>query len=150
MPAWTLVNSWTFSTGVAQVDFTGLAGYTDVRVLVRNVTLAGSGQRALRVSTNNGSTFLSASGDYVAVAGTGVETNSTGISMHATASALARSCEVEICGFNLTASKVAQALTRTDFRTFVVPTSSALNAVRIFDTTGGSNLTGGSIYVYAR
>ena len=147
---WALVNSWTFSINVAQVDFTGLAGYSDVRVLVRAVTLAGSGQRALRVSTDNGSTFLSTSGDYVFCAGTGVETNATSMSMHTTASASARSCEVEICGFNLTAPKVAQILTRTDFRTVVIPTASALNAVRVYDTTGSTNLTGGSIYLYAR
>lgn len=147
---WALVNSWTFSTNVAQVDFTGLAGYSDVRVLVRNVTMTGSGLRAVRVSTNNGSTFLATSGDYVSVASTGVETASTLINGHVTASTSARSCEVEICGFNLTAPKAVQMQTRVDVRTVIIPTSSALNAVRVFDGTGGTNLTGGSIYVYAR
>jgi hypothetical protein len=149
MADWSLVNSWTFSTNVANVDFTGLAGYTDVRVLIRGITLSVSGRRALRVSTDNGSTFLSTSGDYVFVDGTGAETNATNITGHTTDTTAARSCEIEINGFDLTTLKVAQCSTRTDFRLVIIPTSSALNAVRVLGSNGG-NLTAGSIYVYAR
>ena len=146
--AWTLVNSWTYSSPVANVDFTGL-NYSDVRVLVRGVTVSASGQRALRVSTNNGSSYLTTSGDYVAVAAAGTETNDVSMTLHATGSTAARSAEIEICGFNLTSPKLAQLLTRTDFRTVIIPTASALNAIRVLDS-GGGNLTAGNIYVYAR
>jgi hypothetical protein len=146
---WALVNSWVYSTPVAQVDFTGLAGYTDVRVLIRGMTVSVSGQRAVRVSTDNGSTFLSASTDYLFVGSDGVETASTTLNVHATASAAARSAAVEICGFNLTSLKVAQILNRIDIRAVIIPTTSALNAVRVLNSAGG-NLTAGNIYVFAR
>jgi len=146
---WALVNSWTFSSAVAQVDFTGLAGKTDVRILLNDITLSGSGFRTLRVSTDNGSTFLNTTADYFSVDGAGVETAVTNIGFHVTATAVARSGDTEICGFNLTSPKVAQRQNRTDARTSVIPTTSALNAIRIFDSNG-FNLTGGSIYVYAR
>jgi hypothetical protein len=147
--AWVLVTSWTYSTPVAQVDFTGLAAYSDVRVLIRNVTLSGAGVRSLRVSTDNGSTFLSSTADYLGVAGDGTESGGAGIGLHITASASARSGELEICGFNLTSPKVAQRLSRTDARCVVLPSASAFNAVRIYDSSA-FNLSGGNIYLFAR
>src|SRR6185436_2051447 len=38
-----LLSSWTFSINVTQVDFTGLAPYTDFLFIARNVTTASSG-----------------------------------------------------------------------------------------------------------
>ena len=148
--AWALVNSWTYAVPVANVDFTGLSAYSDVRVMLRNVTLSGSAQRAMRVSIDNGATFLSTASDYIFVGSDGAKVTATSINLHATASALARTCEIEINGFNLTSPKVSQLQTRTDLRTVVLPTASALSAIRILDSTAALNLTGGNIYVYGR
>jgi hypothetical protein len=149
--AWTLVNSWTYSTGVPQVDFTGLAGYSEIRVLLRLVSCTGSGIRQVRVSTNNGSTFLSTSGDYVIAidSGSGTVGNQAEIQLHTLATTAARSAEIVFKGWNLTDSKTAQMRNRIDFTEVVIPTTSALNALRIFDISGG-NLSGGSIYVWGR
>jgi hypothetical protein len=147
---WAMVDSWTYSTNVAQVQFVGLGAYTDVRVVLRNVTLSGSGLRSLQVSTDNGSTFLNTASDYFSVSGAGAETGITSIGFHATAASAARSGEIEINGFDLgTPPKTAQRNNQTAVHTVIIPTTSALNAVRVFDSSG-NNLTGGSIYVYAQ
>ena len=115
--AWTLISSWAYTSLVPNVDFNGLAGWSDIRVLLRGVTMAGSGQRSLRVSIDNGASFLSTSGDYVYIDSAGAESLLTTLNMHATASAAARSAEMEICGFNLASFKTAQALATPDATT---------------------------------
>jgi hypothetical protein len=147
---WTLVGSWTHSVNVPYVDFIGLAGYTEIRVLTRLLTTASGGTRSLRVSTDNGSTFLSSSGSYISVADAGDEVNATFIPTSALTSA-ARSGEVWFKGWNLTDIKIAQIRHHVtgSTRQYLIPTSSPLNAVRIIDLTAG-DLTGGSIYVFAR
>ena len=146
---WALVNSWTYSSAVPNVNFTGLAGYTEVRVVIRGMTTTGSVTRNLYVSTNNGSSYLTTSGDYVFVASTGVETSRTtipfasGITFNSPTAG-----EIVISGWNLTSPKLVQARTTTVERMFVIPTASALNALRVGPASG--NITAGSIFVYAR
>jgi hypothetical protein len=118
---------------------------------MRGVTVSAGGLRVLRVSTDNGASFLGAAGDYVEVSSAGAETaTATNIGFHATSSTAARSGEIEICGFNLTTPKTIQRMNRTDVRTAIIPTASPLNAVRIFEAAGVNQLTAGNIWVYAR
>lgn len=147
---WALVNSWTYSVDVAQVDFTGLSGYSEILVSIVAVTLSVSGLRLVRVSTDNGATFLSTSGDYVGQSSAGADSALTSMGAQDTAGTTARSGQVLIRGFNTaTANKPFDRATRTDVTTGYIPTATALNAVRVLPSAGG-NLTGGTIQVWGR
>jgi hypothetical protein len=146
---WTLVDSWTYSSDVAQVTFIGLAGHTDVRVVFDGVMgSAAFTVRQLRVSTNNGSTFLSSSGDYVSVSSAGVEANEDRLFLTSSGNAGPLSGEFVIAGWNLAAIKQVESRHRIDSSYQIIPTTSALNALQITNSAG--NLTGGSIYIFAR
>lgn len=146
--AWELANSWTFSANVANVDFTGLADYTELLVLQRLVICSTSGRVSYRVSSDNGATFLSTSGDYQFIAQAGTETADTGLKIHSTDSTSARSGVFSIVGWKLAAPKPL-IVARNDFIGAVIPGASALNALRAIPSNGG-NLTAGSIYVFGR
>lgn len=150
--AWTEVGSWDYSGDVATVDFTGLAGYNEFLVALRNVTLSIAGIRQLRVSVNNGSSYFAASGDYVEITSGGVETAKTAIDFHTSTATAARSGAVAIPQANLTCLiKPILSPNGSDNRElqFFVGSTSPINALRILPSAGG-NLTGGSIRVYAR
>jgi hypothetical protein len=143
---WTLIAQQAVA-GATEYDFPNLSGYNEIRVLARSITRASSGVTVLRVSTDNGATFLAASGDYIDVANTGIETSTTNIPFHATSSALARTGEVIIRGFNGTVIKSGSNLNITDF--FLIPTTTPLNAIRVLGGSGGA-LNAGTIYVWGR
>lgn len=150
---WSLISSYS-PTNDASKDFTGLSAYTDIRVFLKQITLIGSaGLVRMRVSIDNGVTFLSSSGDYVGIStSTGVETNKDALDFFDQTFTTARSSEFEINGFNLTAPKVGwtqNLLNNTDFTSLrYIPTANALNAIRILST--GSNMNSGTIYVFGR
>src|SRR5689334_19528208 len=75
--AWALAASNTSISGVNHVDFTGLSAYSEIMVFIRQMTFGSSDQPIIRVSSDNGSTFYSGSGDYVTVDTNGVEGNLT-------------------------------------------------------------------------
>lgn len=136
---------------VAQVDFTNLASFNEVMIINRLVTKSVSGDFNVRASTDNGSTFYSASGDYVFLSGNGVESNSTEFGQtNSTASSAARSGVFHVknlggdgcppVGFNMTANA--------NHRYFVASTSK-INAIRIYPSAGG-NFTGGKSYCLCR
>ena len=131
----------------ANEDFINLSGYSEILVLCHAITKAASGTLECRVSTDNGSTFLSASGEYISVNTSGTTINDTSIEMHATASAAARYGYVIISGFNTAGFKLSHGQSNVD--TYFIPTTTPLNAVRVFGSAGG-NLTGGTIYLYGR
>lgn len=138
-------------SGVAQVDFTNLAGYSDIRVVLVGVTFGSGSACQLRVSTDNGATFLSASGDYVTVSGEGAIANATELRFYSTAATAARSSQLMIYGINVAAPKWAQGIFFTTdsvgFR--YMPTTSQINAVRVLNSSA-VNFTGGTIYVFGR
>lgn len=157
---WILAGSGQTATGIwnqsvdgskADVDFTGLAGATDIMLICRSVTKAASGSLAFRVSVDNGSTFYSTSGDYVALADVGTEGNSTAMGVfHATDASAARSGVAAIYGANVSgAPKTGENITVGTFARLFVASTSPINAVRVY-STGGGNLTGGAIYCFAR
>lgn len=149
----TTTPSWTYSSAVANVDFINLDPYNELLLFFRNVTCSVTGQRAIRVSVNNGSSYYSTSGDYVFMNSDGTDSNSGGIPVHASTSTLARSGSVQINGCNVTgAIKQFETPTRVDFAGgYFVASTSPINAIRAFINAGGaSNLTGGSIYLFGR
>lgn len=145
---WASVGSWTYSVDVAQVDFTGLGSYNELAILLRNVTGSAANIRQLLVSTDGGSSFLNASGDYVAIDGSGIETNDTVCSFHNTSSALGRTMWGLLRMINLATPKLWHAGFPTTNLVAIIPTTTAINAIRVRPHTG--NFTGGSIYVWGR
>lgn len=145
-PTWSLIEARACSA-TANEDFINLDAYTEIFVLADRITKAASGTLNLRVSTDNGATFLSASGDYIAIAVSGAGANQSSMLMHATAATAARTGTTKILFFNRTEPKYSFNTSST--AEYLIPTSSALNAIRVFGSAGG-NLTGGTIYVYGR
>jgi hypothetical protein len=76
-------------------------------------TLGTNGTRQLQVSTNNGSSYLTSSGDYIQITDTGTDTNASSVDFHTTSSTAARSGGLHIRGWNLTALKHVMTMTRT-------------------------------------
>jgi len=146
---WTLITSSTPS-GSATVNFTGLAGYTDLRIVVSGVTFGSNARPQLRVSVDNGSTYLSSSGDYIGVQGNGTGTTPTELNFYDTPATGARYGEIFLEGINITgAPKTARS---TFFNTdavnlSLIPNTNDVDAVRVFAAV---NFTGGTIYLFGR
>lgn len=137
------------------VNFTGLAGVTDIMVIARQVTLSSSGVAVVQVSVDNGSNYFSTSGNYIAIVNdTGVEANTIGASMWNTSATAARSGVVKIEGANVTgAPRLIHCLGNTPSaihaqRLFVADTANDIDAVRIVPTAG--TFSGGNFYVFTR
>ena len=145
---WVAVNSWTFSTNVTEVDFTGLDNYTELMVIARAITKGTTGTLNLRVSSDNGSSFYSASGDYVSVSTAGAEANLTSIPLHATNATAARSVIAHLTNFNIAAIKPVKTPTHTTPSNLITQ-ALAMNAIRLLPS-GGGNITGGSILLFGR
>ena len=142
---WSLVNSWTYSSDVASVPFVGLSAYTIIRVVLDSVSASVSGGRDIQVSTDNGATYLTAAGDYIQIAQTGIDTNASQLSMLSVISTGPRSPWATIDGFNLSgAPKTAYGTRSTPL--WRIPTTTAFNALQVFNASGG-NLVSGSIYI---
>jgi hypothetical protein len=151
--AWTLAGSWTYSTNVPSVAFTGLVGVSDILVIASGISLSASGSGMVQVSTDNGASYYSASGNYVAIStGTGSIVNTVGSTFWTTNTTGARSGTSLIQGANVTgAPRLMFAPGDSSYpqRLFVADQSNTINAIRIVGTSGG-NITAGSISVFTR
>ena len=139
------------AAGATNYDFTGLAAYSSIEIVFDGVTLSSSGLAVVRVSTDNGATFLAASGDYLGISGVGVSSNLTEIQPYTTNATAARYGVTTIQAFNVAGARKAARTTffSVDSRNIVViNTTAALNAVRVIATAG--NLSGGTIGVFGR
>jgi hypothetical protein len=145
---WSLISTVTLS-GASSHNVTSLASYTDIRVLFLDVTFGTSSQTQITVSTDNGSTFLTSSGDYRNIAGNGVLANDTRLLPYSGSHTAARGGECSITGWNLTAPKVSRAVFFSVDSVYlrIIPVASALNALQI---SASVNFTGGTAYVYGR
>lgn len=143
---WVLITS--AAANAATVDFTGLAGYSEIMVFIKQVTASGACIRQLLVSTDNGSTYKNASGDYINVDSNGAESNGTVLSFSNGNNATAQSAWMTIKGFNLTSPKLVEAGFGGTNLGGYIPVASALNAVRV--RASSNALNGGTIYIYGR
>jgi hypothetical protein len=149
--AYTAVGVWDQAVdgSVANIDFTGLAGATDIRIIMKGVTKSVSGAPLLTVSVNNGSTYYTASGDYVFMDTAGVETATTSMAQfHLTNATAARDGIVEIQNANKPLPVGLNVTVQASHRLFVA-SASPINAVRI-TPSGGGNFTGGKVYCVVR
>lgn len=131
----------------AAIDFTGLDAYNELLIIARNLTCGTTGVRQLLASVNNGSSYYNTLGDYVTIDSNGVQANATAFGFHSTNSTSARSMIAHIANTK-GAAKYAQFTTSLNQILFVA-SSLDINAVRV-SNSGGGNITGGQVYVFAR
>ena len=154
--SWTLAATWSHAVSgdtAFPIQFTGLAGANDIQIIADAITASVSGSRQLQVSTTNGSSYSTTSGDYVEVSATGVRTNRGSFCGGFTDSTAARSLQFTIQGANITGSYksnvcVQSASGSTVSMIYVVSTDD-IDAVQLNNQNGG-NATGGIIYVLTR
>lgn len=153
---WELIAARAMSSQTVE-DFIGLSGYSEILVMAKAVTKGTTGTLNVRVSTDNGSTFLAASGDYVNIApSTGVEGADFGLTIQDTNATAARSGWTLIHGFNLAGTvKFAYNAPTATFPSAYITTTTALNAIRVYAPTalgGGPSATmpAGTIYVLGK
>lgn len=158
--AWTLAGSGQTATGKwdqsvdgskSAVDFTGLAGATDIMIVGWQTGQSVSGIPFMRVSVDNGSTWYSSTGNYVAVGPSGVTTNSTtSAGLVDTAATAGISWGAIILGANLAQQRLIQSTVRfTAGGAYFVASTSPINAVRL-QSTGAGNFNSGQIYCFIR
>lgn len=142
---WELIEERTMA-GNTEEDFTDLGDYTSIMVLCRNITKSVSGTIQLRVSVDNGSTFLAGT-SYTSITGAGVESGVALLNLHTTSTTSARSASFIIFGNVSTVPKVGLRSVTSDHVIF--DTTSVIDAVRIFPSAGGT-FPAGTIAVYGR
>lgn len=139
---------------VTNIDVAIPAGASDILAIARNVTLSGAGHREIIVSTNGGGSFFNASGDFVQILDTGIESAAQGAVVHGTASAAARSIGCLINKNNLAGPKpcipfILSSSTIQLNRLFVADLVNPINVIRLI-AQEAVNLTGGNFYVAYR
>lgn len=146
---WTFVTSVTPSASPNQ-DFTGLSAYNEIMIFMKTVRGSPDFNMVIqvRVSTDNGSTFLNSSGDYVSLSAAMVETNTASMNMHNTSANGFKTGWRIISNFNTTRSK--NSWSPQEGGSYLIPTTTALNAVRVLTSTGLDFDTTGTIYIYGR
>lgn len=155
---WSLVNqagavitsgaTWTYSGDVANVDVVGLAGYSELLIIARDVTASLTGVRIVRASTDNGASFYATNGNYRYISPAGIETDSSVLASHDTNSALVRSLYAHVVNTKGPVKACTSSATATGINRIFVASADAINAIRFANTAG--NLTGGTLFVYAR
>lgn len=144
--SWELAGQQT-AAGAANYDFTGLGSYTEILILTVAVTRSISGVTSVQVSSDNGSTFHTTSGDYVLQTGGGADVNQTLFPLMVSNTTSARTAMGIIYGFNKANIKPVDLITRGE-SDYITP-AFAMNAIRVLNSTGGT-LNAGTIYVYGR
>ena len=150
--AWTLAGNWTWSTNVPNVDFTGLAGASEILVVAGTLPLGGLTAsanliRQVVLSVDNGASFFTAFGDYRAFNANGTLTTTNVAADHTSASNAARGIFCHIVNAGVSGQQKL-CYTGNGNRYFVANTD-PINAVRV-KLSGTGNITGGDIRVYTR
>jgi len=142
--------TWTFSAAAASVSITGITDYSDLMFIARNLTSSGVGNRNIIASVNNGSSYYSASGDYVSTGNNGVESNAAAWAIHDTSSTGARSFSgfMPAAGVLGTPKWALGIGSGANLNRYLVASLDPVNAIQL--SSGSGNLTGGNIYVLKR
>jgi hypothetical protein len=145
--AWSLIATST-ATGVTHVDFTNLAGYSDLLLIGIGVTGSASSFRGIAVSTDNGSTFFTTSGNYIRPTTSGVPSNVVQFDMVDASSAAALSFAGLIQGINVNGVP-KRCSSSSQLECIFKGSLSPVNAIRYAHSTAG-NITGGTLYLLGR
>lgn len=143
--AWTFVSSTTITAGTANVDVANLSAYDELLVLLDNCTSSSSQSRAMRVSIDNGATFLNTTADYQRFTSAGGITSVTNMGI-GTATTSARSLYWQLIDKN---NADDPKLVQTNDDSFFVRNTGAIDAIRIINGTVGT-LSTGTVIVYGR
>ena len=143
--AWTFVSSTTIAVGTANVDVANLSAYDELLVLLDNCTSSSSQSRAMRVSIDNGATFLNTTADYQRFTSAGGITSVTNMGV-GTATTTARSVYWQLIDKN---NADDPKLVQTNDDSFFVRNTGAIDAIRIINGTVGT-LSTGTVIVYGR
>lgn len=144
---------WTFITSKAAsgtiVDFTNLTTYNEILCVMMGVGATGSCIRSWRMSTNNGSTFLSATTDYFLIDGSGGSTAQANLTFTNGNNATAQYGWVLVSLMQKTDSaKVAAAGFPTTNLVGFINTTLTLNAFRAFPSSNSFNT--GTLFLYGK
>lgn len=150
--AWTLAGTWTHSTNVSEVVFTGLGDYRELLIHLVGVTASNSVFRAIQFSANNGASWITT--DYVNYDSNGnLNILPEAIFPHGLSTTAARSFVSMITGFNeaVPTVQLTTARGRVDLNTQLT----AMNALRVIPSNGVATpplgtFNAGSIRVYGR
>ena len=135
-------------------DFIGLT-YDEILIIARAVTSASNTILQVRVSTDNGSTFLSTSGDYIALAfDDPVGVSKTEMPMHNTATTQGKNGMFSLSMLQQASPKMGWAQQYVGAGgaaqgVWILPGTTVIDAIRVLSSTGAS-LNGGTIYVFGR
>jgi hypothetical protein len=145
---WTAVGLWDAAVDGAEstVDFVDLPADCPLLFLADNVNTSVGGVIAVRVSTNNGVSFHSTSGNYVTLADNGGRSNADAYAVES-AGAGVRTAQVFID--NVPDAPKPISIDNRNIKSWFVANTSDINAVRFFCTGGGSTLNAGKIYCFA-
>lgn len=144
--AWTLIATQVLAAQ-QNYDFIGLATYNEIMVVSKDIA-KNSAVTQMLVSTDNGATFLNASGDYISVDASGIGANDTTMSCSGNNASTHHLCRT-IALFNTVAPKPSWLWNANAANaSYMIPTATALNAIRL--RTHQSTFTGGTVRVYGR
>lgn len=150
----TAVGVWDFAVDGAKVnvDFTGLAGKSDIMIVARSVTKSAATPLVVQVSVDNGATFFNTAGNYILTSPAGAESNQSHFGQIIPgAIAAARTGSIILPGVNVNgAPKVSELIVALNGAHFFVASTLPINAVRILGFAAATNLNGGQIYCMAR
>lgn len=141
---WELVTTLTIAAGTTTEDITGLADYDDLLVILEGSTSSSSQARGMRVSTDNGATFLTTSGDYQSIQGSSAQANTTIMGV-GTATTGARTCWWWLTNKNSTDNP--KIVRTNDALSYLIRTALPIDAVQLRNGIVGT-LSSGTVYVF--
>ena len=144
------IATWTYSSAVAQVDFTNLGSYSELVIVWSGISFTTTFDVCIRLSSNNGSSY-----DALGYFGPRTTSLSTLISS-AISDTSTHAAIVTLYNFNSgSRATIGQFTSLRDTSNvgggvFGFNTARVNNAIRIFDNTGAGNFDAGSIQIYGR
>lgn len=137
-------------TGAVASVVADVRSCSEASVTFVGVSAAATSWCCVQVSTDGGSTYLTASGDYQTISGTGTLTAETALYMHSTSSASARYASGVIRNLRSSRShKPAEFPARSPM---LIPTTNPITHIRAvrWTTSAISNTAGGTIQIHGR
>ncbi len=149
---WELISAVTISSPVNAINFIDLAAYTDLLIILEEVTKSATANFFLQVSSDNGATYFNAATDYQSIATNGLRGGSTVIQITAGAGATAaRSPWAILYAVDTTnGPKVCDNSSAVSYE--FVGSSAAINAIRLIvqSPPGATTMNAGTVKLYGK
>lgn len=149
--AWRLAASWDFSVSgstALPLAFTGLGTFEDLLITFNGVTISSSSTLLMRVSTDNGSSWYTTSGNYVRWS-TGNHAAQTSFLLGSALTTFSRAMPLVNCKQQPAVLTTAGNNTGNPSEMFLGSTS-PINAIQLLTASGTPNLTAGVIRLLTR